>query len=105
VADAVAAERAGADYLGVSPIHATPTKTDTAPALGMAGLRQIREAVDLPLVGIGGLKAGNAAEAIRHGADGVAVVSAIVSAEDPAAAARELSQVVAKAKCARSSLR
>ncbi len=99
VADAVAAEKAGADYLGVSPIYATPTKTDTAAALGLEGLRQIREAVDLPLVGIGGLNARNAAEAIRHGADGVAVVSAIVSADDPEKAARELSKIVAEAKC------
>ena len=99
VADAAAAEKAGADYLGVSPIYATPTKTDTAAALGLEGLRQIREAVDLPLVGIGGLNARNAAEAIRHGADGVAVVSAIVSADDPEKAARELSKIVAEAKC------
>jgi thiamine-phosphate pyrophosphorylase len=99
VADAVAAEMAGADYLGVSPIYATPTKTDTAAALGLEGLRQIREAVDLPLVGIGGLNARNAAEAIRHGADGVAVVSAIVSADDPETAARELSRIVAEARC------
>ncbi|MCF8078209.1 MAG: thiamine phosphate synthase [Desulfobacterales bacterium] len=98
VADAVAAEKAGADYLGVSPIYATPTKTDTVAALGLEGLRQIREAVDLPLVGIGGLNAGNAAEAIRHGADGIAVVSAIVSADDPETAARELSRIVAEAK-------
>lgn len=93
-ADAVAAEKAGADYLGVSPIYATPTKSDTAAALGLEGLRQIRRAVNLPLVGIGGLNAGNAAEAIRHGADGVAVVSAIVSADDPEKAARELFQIV-----------
>ncbi len=94
VDDAVAAEKAGADYLGVSPIYATPTKTDTAAALGLAGLRRVREAVDLPLVGIGGLNAKNAAAAIRHGADGVAVVSAIVSADDPEKAARELFQIV-----------
>jgi thiamine-phosphate pyrophosphorylase len=99
VADAVTAEKAGADYLGVSPIYATPTKTDTAAALGLEGLRQIRASVDLPLVGIGGLNAGNAAEAIRHGADGVAVVSAIVSADDPEKAARELSRIVAEARC------
>jgi thiamine-phosphate pyrophosphorylase len=98
VADAVAAQEAGADYLGVSPIYATPTKTDTAPALGLEGLRQIRESVDLPLVGIGGLKAENAARVIEHGADGVAVVSAIVSADDPEQAARALFQIVSGAR-------
>jgi len=88
--DALAAEEGGADYLGVSPIYATPTKTDTAPALGLEGLRRIRAAVKLPLVGIGGLNRDNAADVIRNGADGVAVVSAIMKATDPEAAAREL---------------
>ena len=96
--DAVEAEKGGADYLGVSPIYATPTKTDTAPPLGLQGLRQIRAAVNIPLVGIGGLNRDNAAETIRHGADGIAVVSAIVSAEDPRAAAGELHQLINEAK-------
>jgi thiamine-phosphate pyrophosphorylase len=96
--DAIAAEKGGADYLGVSPIYATPTKTDTAPALGLEGLRQIRSAVQLPLVGIGGLNRDNAADVIHHGADGVAVVSAIVAADDPAVAAGELKQVIKEAQ-------
>ncbi|CAB5079174.1 Thiamin-phosphate pyrophosphorylase (EC [Olavius algarvensis associated proteobacterium Delta 3] len=96
--DAVDAEEAGADYLGVSPIFATPTKTDTAPALGLEGLRQIRRAVAIPLVGIGGLNRTNAQEVIAAGADGVAVVSAIVSADNPESAARELRRIVAKSR-------
>jgi thiamine-phosphate pyrophosphorylase len=95
--DAIEAERGGADYLGISPIYATPTKTDTASPLGLKGLREIRNTVKLPLVGIGGLNKDNAAEVIRHGADGVAVVSAIVAADDPAAAAEELKQVIKEA--------
>ena len=98
VADALAAESNGADYLGVSPIFATPTKTDTAPALGRGGLQAIRQAVGLPLIAIGGLNSGNAADIIRCGADGVAVVSAIVSAADPAAAARRLKSVILEAR-------
>jgi thiamine-phosphate pyrophosphorylase len=98
IEDALAAEKGGADYLGVSPIYATPTKTDTAPALGLKGLRDIRKAVKLPLVGIGGLIKDNAADVIRNGADGVAVVSAIVAADDPEAAARVLKQVIEKAQ-------
>ena len=97
LADAIAAEKGGADYLGVSPIYATPTKTDTAPALGLEGLREIRKAVRLPLVGIGGLNKENAADVIRNGADGVAVVSAIVAANDPEAAARELKHSITEA--------
>jgi len=96
--DAIEAEKGGANYLGVSPIYATPTKTDTAPPLGLEGLREIRETVRLPLVGIGGLNKDNSADAIRCGADGVAVVSAIVAAGDPEAAARELKHVIEKIK-------
>ena len=98
VQDAVEAERGGADYLGVSPIYATPTKTDTAPPLGLEGLRQIDKTVDLPLVGIGGLNQDNAGEVIRSGADGVAVVSAIVAAGNPEQAARNLRSAIEEAR-------
>lgn len=96
--DAVEAEKGGADYLGVSPIYATPTKTDTAPPLGLDGLRMIRAAVRLPLVGIGGLNRDNSAAVIENGGDGVAVVSAIVAADDPAAAAANIKQVIDRAR-------
>jgi thiamine-phosphate pyrophosphorylase len=98
LADAVTAQRGGADYLGVSPIFATPTKTDTAAPLGLAGLQAIRRAVHLPLVGIGGLNRQTAAAVVRSGADGIAVVSAIVAAEDPEQAARELVQAIRAAR-------
>jgi len=98
IEDAIAAENGGADYLGVSPIYTTPTKTDTAPPLGPAGLREIRKAVKLPLVGIGGLNRDNSAEVIRSGADGVAVVSAIMAADDPEAAASALKHIITEAR-------
>jgi len=82
----------------VSPIFATPTKTDAAAPLGLAGLQAIRRAVHIPLVGIGGLNRQNAAAVVRCGADGVAVVSAIVAAEDPEQAARELLQAIRSAR-------
>lgn len=94
----MAAERDGADYLGVGPIYPTPTKADAGPAIGLEGLRQIRAAVRLPLVAIGGIHAGNAAEVIRAGADGVAVVSAIMAADDPRAAAAALLKAVMAAR-------
>lgn len=97
-AEAQAAARDGADYLGISPIFDTPTKTDTPPATGIDGLRAIRAAVSLPLVAIGGIKAENAAAVVRAGADGIAVVSAIMAAADPRAAARALADVVARAR-------
>ena len=98
VADAARAERDGADYVGASPIFATPTKADHAPPLGLAGLRALRAATKLPLVAIGGIHVGNARETIRAGADGLAVVSAIVAADDPRAAAAELRREIAAAK-------
>ncbi len=96
--DAIEAEKGGADYIGVSPIYATPTKTDTAPPFGLEGLREIRNAVRIPLVAIGGLTKDNAGEVIKHGADGVAVVSAIVSADDPELATKELLKTVTQAR-------
>ncbi len=90
VEHAVAAERAGADYIGVSPVYATATKRDHAVPLGLAGIGAIRARTTIPLVGIGGINAANAAAILAAGADGIAVVSAIVAADDPASAARAL---------------
>lgn len=78
------------DYLGVSPIYATPTKTDTQAPWGLEGLRKVRSATALPLVAIGGIHAGNARAVLSVGADGLAVVSALCAASDPRAAAAAL---------------
>jgi len=96
--DAIRAEKDGADYIGISPIFATPTKTDTAPPLGLEGLKEISRAVSLPKVAIGGLNKENAGEVILNGANGIAVVSAIVSADDPRKAAEELSYIIKRAR-------
>lgn len=98
VQDAVDAERGGADYVSVSPVFATPTKTDTAPALGLDGVRAVRRAVRVPVVAIGGISAANAGDVICAGADGICVVSAIMSASDPRAAAAALRQIVERAR-------
>jgi thiamine-phosphate pyrophosphorylase len=89
------------DYLGVSPVFATPTKTDTKEPWGLEGLARIRAFSRHPLVGIGGLNAGNAEAVIRAGADSVAVVSAICAAADPRAASCELSDIIASALAGR----
>lgn len=96
VAGAEAAERAGADYLGVGAVYRTGTK-DTDPeqtAIGLDRVRAVREAVDLPFVGIGGVSVGTAADVVAAGADGVAVVSGIMAAEDPTEATRGLGEAV-----------
>ena len=82
------------DYLGVSPVFATPTKTDTAPPWGLDGLQRVRALSPLPLVAIGGIHLHNAADVLRAGADSLAVVSAICSADDPRAVAQQLRDVI-----------
>ena len=94
VQEARAAERAGADYLGVGAIYATATKADAGAPVGLARIRELRRAVGLPLVAIGGISADNAAQVIAAGAQGVAVVSAVTLAEDMAAAARQIRREV-----------
>ena len=90
--DALRAQAEGADYIGISPVFATTSKKDAAAPLGLEGIRRIRRVVKLPLVGIGGITLTNAAEVMQAGADGVAVVSAIVSALCPRTAAAALKQ-------------
>jgi thiamine-phosphate pyrophosphorylase len=90
LAQLAAAELAPVDYYGVSPVFATPTKHDAAPALGLEGLRAIRARTRRPLVAIGGIDHRNASAVLSAGADGLAVVSAVCAAADPALAARSL---------------
>ncbi len=79
-----------ADYLGVGPIFAQSTKLDATPPLGLDGLAEVRRATGKPIVAIGGVSAANANAVRSAGADGIAVVSAIMGADDPRAAAAAL---------------
>ncbi len=97
VEEAKSAVADGADYLGVSAIYGTPTKAEVE-VVGVDGLRQIAAAVDIPLVAIGGINRNNVSEVIKAGADGVAVVSEVMAAVDPAKAVRELLDQVNKVK-------
>ena len=90
--EAVAAERAGADYLGVT-VWSTPTKPDAEPR-GLAGLGDVVEITALPVVGIGGIFATNATLVLEAGAAGVAVISAVAAATDPVGATRGLVAIV-----------
>jgi thiamine-phosphate pyrophosphorylase len=78
------------DYLGVGPVFATSTKSDAATPIGLDELTAIRAATRLPMVGIGGISAANAASVRSTGVEGICVVSAILGAADPAAATRAL---------------
>ena len=97
---AALAQKSLLDYVGLGPIYPTATKSDAAEPVGMSGVAQMRalsDRHDMPIVAIGGIDAQRAAAIIQHGADGVAVVSAICSAEQPDAAARLLSERVRQA--------
>jgi thiamine-phosphate pyrophosphorylase len=86
------------DYVAHGPFAATLTKADAGGAVGGEGIARVRALTDLPLVAIGGIDAGNLAAAVRAGADGIAVVSAIMAAADPQAAARALAAAIAAAR-------
>jgi thiamine-phosphate pyrophosphorylase len=80
--------REGADYIGFGPVYPTTSKEDAGPAAGLSLLKQIVEAIALPVIAIGGLTADNAAPVIKAGVHGLAVISAVCCQEDPTEAAR-----------------
>ncbi len=92
------AERAGADYLGVGPVFATSTKPDAGEPLGIDQLAAIVGAVSIPVVAIGGINLENLALVIGAGAAGAAVVSAVATADDMAAAARALKRRIVESR-------
>jgi thiamine-phosphate pyrophosphorylase len=93
-ADVERAQALDVNYLGISPVYVTPTKTDTKEPWGLSGVTRIKHFSRHPLVGIGGLGAANAAAVTRAGADCIAVVSAICAAADPYAATLQLKHKV-----------
>jgi thiamine-phosphate pyrophosphorylase len=97
IEEARQAEADGADYLGVGPMFATPTKPDAGAPVGPERLRVIKHAVRIPVFGIGGVTLQNAPAVLNAGADGICVISAIVGATDPEAAARAFLQMLAEA--------
>lgn len=97
VREAVIAREDGADYLGVGAMHATSTKTD-ADVTTVEELKKIREMVDLPIVAIGGMNKQTLPELKGTGVDGIAVVSAVIAADDIERAASELSEAVRSQK-------
>jgi thiamine-phosphate pyrophosphorylase len=93
-ADLARPDAAAADYLGVGPIFPQTTKPDATAALGLGGLTRLRALSTRPFMAIGGIARTNAGAAMRAGADGIAVVSAIMAAPDVLAATRVLRDLV-----------
>ena len=86
-------ERMGADYLGVSPVFSTPTKNDAPPATGLEFLASLRQEIKIPLVAIGGINKENLKMIKETGADGAAVISALMGTSDIEGEARKLRQI------------
>lgn len=90
---AEAAERGGADYIGFGPLFPTSTK-DAGPSQGTRNLSVVKQTVLIPVIAIGGINRTNAQDVMRAGADGVAVISAVLSAPDIKQAAEEMLKII-----------
>jgi thiamine-phosphate pyrophosphorylase len=93
IEEARAAQAAGADYLGVGSIFATATKTDVE-VVGLGRIREIKKAVNLPIVAIGGINKDNIGDVMKAGADAAAVISAVMGASDIGKATRQLVEII-----------
>lgn len=98
VHQAIEANALDVDYIGLSPVFYTDTKNDIAPALGLDGIKEIAKISKHRMVGIGGINTSNASDIVSSGAEGIAVVSAILSSDTPKKAAMELKKCVNKNK-------
>ncbi|MGA2913602.1 MAG: thiamine phosphate synthase [Methanoregula sp.] len=96
--EAIRAVQEGADYLALSPVFSTTSKNDAGPGRGLEALREIRRNTSIPVIAIGGVNPGNVNDAIAAGADGIAVISAVVGSPDITAAARDLKEMIQKSK-------
>jgi thiamine-phosphate diphosphorylase len=93
-AEAAAARDAGADYLGANGVFPSKTKTDLPGPLGIEGIHDLRSITQLPLIAIGGINEANARKITEAGADGVALISALIKAEDVVATYRKILEEV-----------
>lgn len=98
VEEAMQAGQEGADYVALSPVFSTGSKPDAGPGHGLLVLREIRRHVSIPVIAIGGINRDTIPDVIAAGADGVAVISAVVGAVDITAAARDLKTLITRSK-------
>ncbi|CBE69637.1 Thiamine-phosphate pyrophosphorylase [Candidatus Methylomirabilis oxygeniifera] len=95
--EVIEAERGGADFIVFGPLFPTPSKAAYGPPVGLMRLSEVRRQVRLPILGIGGVTVVNVASVVAAGADGAAMISAVMTADDPADAVSSLLQVVRSA--------
>ena len=96
--EAFRAERDGADYVALSPVFSTGSKNDAGPGHGLEVLREIRQNVAIPVIAIGGITRENIHDVIIAGADGIAVISAVVGSPDITEAARDLKEMIRESR-------
>ena len=94
VSEALTAEKAGADFVTFGPVFHTPSKAAYGDPVGLAALREACSTIDIPVFALGGVKQGNIASVMAAGANGVALISAIIAAQDPKAEALSLLKVI-----------
>ena len=97
VEEAVRGETEGADYLGVGAVYQTSTKKD-AELVSLETMKKIKKSVSVPVVAIGGINIGNIEEIFRYGADGAAVVSAVLGSRNPGEETEKLIKIIRKVK-------
>ncbi len=95
VKQAIKAETDNADYIGVGPIYRTESKLDAASPIGLSGLNEIKNAVSIPVIAIGGISIDNAVYVARI-ADGIAVISVVLKEKDPKKVTQELAEIIKK---------
>ncbi len=88
--EATEAEEDGADFITLGPVFYTPSKAGYGEPLGLDIVKKVKEKIKIPVFTVGGIKKENVKDVMRAGADGVAVISAVIAAEEPAKTAREL---------------
>lgn len=98
VVESLEAERLGADYIGLSPIFATSTKKDAGAACGLAMIGEVRRAVAIPIVAIGGIGRGNVEGVIAAGADSAVAISAVLRAESVHDETRAFIEIIRRAR-------
>ncbi len=96
LSESLEAEKLGADYLGVGPIFATQTKTDTPPPIGLSKLKEVVDKTTIPIVAIGGINTQNLREVLDTGVHGVAIISAILTAPDPENEIQKIQEIIKK---------
>ncbi len=94
IEEAIEAQRKGADYIGVGTVYKTSSKSDIRGIIGVEGLRVIRQNAKIPMAGIGGIGITNASRVMETGVNGIAVIAAILAADQPGQAAKTLRQIV-----------